>query len=303
MKIGFIKTLLVVGLVFTIIGGIVFSVAMTINGWDFSVLSSHVAQKRVVEIVDQEEINSITSVKVEFSTADVAIAYHDNEKITVDGFDLAKRNGKVVEKLSVKIINGQLVLSFEKQNPLMIQIGSWGKSMVTVKLPKHMVVDLSVKVSTGDVAIGEKGQAIAFNNVSVKTSTGDVIINGNVQCSDLSITNSTGETYVNGTLTANKIIRNADTGDMIINAKITAQSIKVTNSTGDVICSAYITANLIDVETSTGDITLKLLGNKNDYSYTYDIDTGKSNISSFTGGAKQVKVVASTGDANIYFEK
>lgn len=302
MKIGFIKTLLVVGLVFTIIGGIVFSVAMTVNHWDFSVLSSHVAQRRVVEIADQEEINSITSVKVEFSTADVAIVYHDDEKITVDGFDLAKRNGKVVEELSVKVAEGQLVLSFEKKNHSMFQIGSWGKRTVTVKLPRHMVVDLSVKVSTGDVSIGEKGQAIAFNNVSVKTSTGDVIINGNVQCSDLSITNSTGETYVNGTLTANKIIRNADTGDMIINAKITAQSIKVTNSTGDVICSAYITANLIDVETSTGDITLKLLGNKNDYSYTYDISTGDSNISAFISGAKQIKVVASTGDASIYFE-
>jgi hypothetical protein len=103
-------------------------------------------------------------------------------------------------------------------------------------------------------------------------------------------------------LTANKIIRSADTGDMIINAKITAQSIKVTNSTGDVICNAYITANSIDVETSTGDITLKLLGNKSDYSYTYDISTGDSNISAFISGAKQIKVVASTGDANIYFE-
>ena len=61
-KIGFIKILLVVGVAFTILGGIIFAVAMTANGWDFSVLASHVVQTRVVEITDEEEIASISRI-------------------------------------------------------------------------------------------------------------------------------------------------------------------------------------------------------------------------------------------------
>ena len=302
-ELGFIKAFLVIGLVLTIIGGIIFSIAMTANGWDFSVLASHVAQKRVVEITNQEEIDSITSVKVNFTTADVSVVYHEENKITVEGYDLVKRNGQVVEKLSAKVANGELVVTLEESKPVTFEILSFGKRVVTIKLPKDMVVDFSAKLTTGDVIVGENGKAIAFNDVTIKTSTGDVSVIGNVECNKLSVENTTGDTYINGKLTANSFTRNADTGDMIINAKITAQSIKVTNSTGDVVCNAYITANLIDVETSTGDITLKLLGNKNDYSYTYDISTGDSNISAFISGAKQIKVVASTGDANIYFER
>lgn len=302
---GFIKALLVAGLAFTIVGGIIFAVAMTANGWDFGVLASHSVQKRVVEITNQEEIDSITSVKVNFKTANVSVVYHEESKITVEGYDLAKRNGEVVEKLSAKVANGELVVTLEKSKPVTFEIGSSGKRVVTIKLPKDMVVNLSVTLSTGDVFVGEKGKAIAFNDVTIKTSTGDVCLNGNVECNKLSVENTTGDTFINGKLTANSFTRNASTGDMIINAKVEAQSINVTNSTGDVICNNYITANTINIKTSTGDVTLKLLGSMSEYHYSYNITTGDSNIPSVVnpGATKSVSVTCSTGDSNVYFEK
>ena len=131
-EVGFIKALLIVGLIFTILGGIIFTVAMTANGWDFSVLASHVAQKKVVEITNQEEIDSITSVKVNFKTADVSVVYHEENKITVEGYDLVKRNGQVVEKLSAKVANGELVVTLEKSKPVTFEIVSFGKRVVTI---------------------------------------------------------------------------------------------------------------------------------------------------------------------------
>ena len=133
-KIGFIKILLVVGVVFTILGGIIFAVAMTANGWDFSVLASHVVQTRVVEITDEEEIASISSVNVTFSTTDIKIVYHEENKITIEGYDLIKRNGKIVEKLSAKVVNGELVINFENTKPVNLEFGTVGKRFVTIKL-------------------------------------------------------------------------------------------------------------------------------------------------------------------------
>ena len=304
-EVGFIKALLIVGLIFTILGGIIFTVAMTSNGWDFSVLSSHVAQKRVVEITNQEEIDSITSVKVNFTTADVSVVYHEENKITVEGYDLVKRNGQVVEKLSAKVANGELVVTLEKSKPVTFEMVSFGKRVVTIKLPKDMVVDFSAKLTTGDVIVGENGKAIAFNDVTIKTSTGDVSVIGNVECNKLSVENTTGDTYINGKLTANSFTRNADTGDLIISARVECQSISVKNTTGDVVCKSYITANTINIKTSTGDVTLKLLGSMAEYNYSYNITTGDSNIPSVVNpsATKSVSVTCSTGDSNVYFEK
>ena len=302
---GFIKALLVAGLAFTIVGGIIFAVAMTSNGWDFGVLASHSVQKRVVEITNQEEIESVSSVKVNFSTACINIVYHNESKITVEGYDVAKRNGEVVEKLSAKVANGELVVTLEKIKPVNFEMGISSKRVVTIKLPKDMVVNLSVTLSTGDVFVGEKGKAIAFNDATIKTSTGDVGLNGNVKCNKLSVENTTGDTFINGKLTANSFTRNATTGDLIINAKVEAQSINVTNSTGDVICNNYITANTINIKTSTGDVILKLLGSKADYNYSYNISSGDSNIPAISNpsATKTVSVTCKTGDSNVYFEK
>ena len=304
-KIGFIKILLVVGIAFTILGGIIFAVAMTANGWDFSVLASHVVQTRVVEITDEEEIASISSVNVTFSTTDIKIVYHEENKITIEGYDLIKRNGKIVEKLSAKVVNGELVINFENTKPVNLEIGTVGKRFVTIKLPKGMVIDLSAELTTGDVIVGQSEKAIAFNDVTIKTNTGDVVLNGNVECNKLSVENTTGDTYINGKLTANSFTRNANTGDLIMSARVECQSISVKNTTGDVVCNSYITANVINIKTTTGDVTIKLLGEMADYNYYYDISTGDSNISTTVNSSatKSVNVRVTTGDVNVYFEK
>ncbi|MBR2384134.1 MAG: hypothetical protein IKA99_00845 [Clostridia bacterium] len=300
---GFVKVLLIVGLVFLVLGGTIFTVAMFANKWDFTVLSSHVQEKQVVEITNEDEIATIEKIDLKLSTADVKYLYHDENKIIIEGYKLCSRKGELFEEVSTKIENGTLSIRLDRKKVSWFQIGAFGENQIIIKMPKDMKVELSVELSTGDVFIGESNKSYVFSNINITTSTGDVSLVGDINCQTANIKNSTGDTYINGKLTVNNFTRNADTGDFIVNAKINADKITVSNTTGEVICNAYITANLIDVETSTGDITLKLLGSKSDYSYTYDISTGDSNISAFISGAKQIKVIASTGDANIYFER
>ena len=46
-----------------------------------------------------------------------------------------------------------------------------------------------------------------------------------------------------------------------------------------------------------------LKGEKSDYSYTYQISTGRSNIPPYNSGSNFVNVKTDTGDINISFRK
>lgn len=299
----FVKAFLIIGLILTVFGGLIFSVAMTANGWNFGVLSSHVVEKRVIEITDTAEIDAISSVKIELATADVNIVHHDEDKIIIECYDLVTRKGNVVRKATANVINGELFIKLERMKNVVLEFGSLGNEQVTVKLPKDKVVGFNVKVSTGDIFVGETGKACAFTNLSFNTSTGDVTFLGNVDANQVTINNDTGDVFINGKLNVDTFKRTASTGDVNVNATVKAEQFNVKNSTGDVNCSAYIDVKTINITTSTGDVTIKLVGPKTDYNYSYEISTGESNISAFAnaGATKTITITCSTGDANVYF--
>ncbi|MBR2336465.1 MAG: hypothetical protein IKA61_00770 [Clostridia bacterium] len=317
----FFKVFLILGLVLTVLGGAIFTVAMSVNGWDFSTFSSHEIVKKTDEITDFDEI---TSIKVSASVADVKLLYHSEQKITVEGFDVkSKRNGKIKRSTNASVDGNVLSVSQTADLKQIFETGTLGNEEIIIRLPIGKTVSFSVSLSTGDVTIGEQGKSCQISSITVSVSTGDVKINasvesdavqvtsstgdftlnGSLSCKTLKIETDTGKTYINGMLTADRVEREADTGDMLINASIIAGEISLESSTGQVKCSAYITANKIDIETSTGDVTLKLLGAKDDYSYIYELSTGDSNISSYISGERMIKVEASTGDVKIYFER
>ena len=295
----FIKILLIVGVVFILVGGIIFTVAMCVDGWDFSKLSNRVVEQKTLEIVD--EVDSVTRVKVIADTADVNILYHDEQQITVDCYDIKSDKGELLRQVTATIDGNELEIKDQTVKNQLFSIG-FENTRITVKLPRAKVVSLKVEVSTGDVKIGEKGEVYTFNNLNLNTSTGQIKLDGDLNCNELFVTTSTGKVCVNGKLNLIKMEVEGSTSDLIINATVIASEIEVDHSTGDVVCNAFITAEKINVETSTGDVTLRLLGVQSDYTYTYDIDTGKSNIFPTYGGSKQVNVETSTGDAYIYFE-
>lgn len=295
----FVKILLILGIVFTLAGGIIFVVAMNANGWDFSTLSTWDLEEKRFEFNDG--VDSLNSVKITASTADVKILYHDEQKITVDGYEIKSTKGELLRKVTAKVVDGELII---KDEEVVFQLFSFGveKAEIVVKLPKEVSVDLAVNVSTGDIVVGENKNECEFKTVEIETSTGDVKVECDINCFRFDVTTSTGDVYLNGKLNANSLEVEGSTSDLIINATVIASEIEVDHSTGDVICNAFITAEKINVETSTGDVTLRLLGVRSDYTYAYDIDTGKSNIFPTYGGSKQVNVETSTGDAYIYFE-
>ena len=296
-----IKICLIVGIISLIVGGLIFTLAMTANKWDFGVLASHRVEAKVEEIAEADTVKAIT---IEDSTAEVKVIYHDEQKITVEGYELKTIKGKLIKSVVSRVNEeGELIVKTERVENQIFEIGTDGKRAITVKIPKDMAIKLKVSLSTGDVIIGEKDQDYTFNEIDVTTSTGDVFINANVTAKSLRVERSTGEVYIDGKVTADVFGSEATTGDLIINASVVAGNIDIEHDTGDVKCNAFITADKFDIETSTGDVSLKLLGAKEDYSLICDISTGKSNPLPYLGGNKLIEIEISTGDLDIVFEK
>ena len=63
----FIKILLTLGIVFTFVGGIIFTIAMTASGWDFGSLATEVVKEKTFEISDEDQINAVLAVKINVS--------------------------------------------------------------------------------------------------------------------------------------------------------------------------------------------------------------------------------------------
>ena len=296
----FIKLSLVVGLICTIVGGLIFTIAMSVNKWNFEVFATQKIEPKTYEITDY---NNVSTINVDLSVADVTLLYHDEQKIVVDCYDVrAYRDNEIIRETTVAVNGNALNIKKNAKKFTWLSIGSFGEEKVVIKVPKGKRINFIANLSTGDVTIGEKGLDCYLDDVAINTSTGDVKIEANVTCNTLKIEADTGDTYINGKLNANKIEREADTGFIKINASIIAHEIYIEHDTGDVKCNAYITAKKIEIDTSTGDVTLRLLGKKEDYSYVYEMSTGESNIPAFTGGVKIIKIDTSTGDADLYFE-
>ena len=186
-----------------------------------------------------------------------------------------------------------------------------------------MAVSISATLTTGKVHLGNEGEDYTYQDVKInlftgdvklvgnvnckdvafKTTTGDIYFNGNLTCDSLKINSSTGDVFVNGEIKTGLLEKESTTGDFVINKKIEARKIEVEQGTGHFKCNAFITANEIEIDTSTGDVCLKLLGFKNDYSYVYEITTGRSNIPAFSNGNKRIEIESTTGDIEIYFEQ
>ena len=244
-------------------GLLLFSVAMTVNGWDFHKLSTVKYDTTIHEIHDD-----FSAVSVNTDTADLNFLLSEDGKCRVECFESEN------EKYSVSAVNDKLCINVtdEFDFPKHIQI-SFHTPKITVFLPKEQYTSLFVKESTGDITV----KNVSFKDVNLTVSTGNINIE-NVKCENLVSDGNTGDLYLHKVVASQSIDVERSTGNIYFE-KCDAGEISVKTSTGDV-SGVLLTGKIFDVKTSTG-----------------DIDVPKS----ATGG--NCKIKTSTGDVKITIEE
>lgn len=277
------------------IGGAVFTIAMTLNGWDFSKLNARDYVTKTYEITQE-----FSSIDVDVSTADI------NIKLSTDG------KCKVVtceeEKIEYNPIVSNGVLKIRQQNNK-----KWydyiafvvGNSQITVYLTQFQLDSLNIKASTADVTINKeinfkninvdlstgdvKCYASAENQIKIKVSTGDVTLE-NLSAGTIDLKSSTGDVVVKN-VNCQSFVSKASTGDLEMKNVVATQYFNIVRDTGKVKFEGC-DAGEIYIETDTGDVEGSLLTSK---VFIVKTDTGDVRVPSTTSGGV-CRITTDTGD-------
>lgn len=312
------KIWLIIGVVLTLIGGVIFTVALFNMNFNFSKLSEGKYQTKTYEATE-----SFTGISIDDSTAKITFALSNDGVCKV----VCHEEKKVPH--SVNVENGVLVIKEQDNRKWYDYIGiTFDTESVTVYLPASAYTSLLINTSTGDVTIPKDFiferisisastayitcYASASDTVKIETDTGNITLSdvtvgkldlevstgrvtlGGVVCEgDIRIGVSTGKCVLDDVSCAS-LISSGDTGDIHLTNVIASERFNIERSTGDVRFEGS-DASEIYIETDTGDVTGTLLSEK---IFFTDTSTGKVSVPKCMTGGK-CEILTSTGDIKI----
>lgn len=278
-----------------LLGVIVFCVAMTMIGWDFTRLSTRKMQTNEYEIND-----SFTNISVDADTARIVFLPSDNGKCKVVCYE------EINAAHTVKVENGTLSISVNDEKTLMDHIGfNFSAPTVTVYMPEGEYGTLKIDSSTGDINVPKEFKlmsidvslstgdvscsASATESIKLVTSTGDINV-ANISAASLDLAVTTGRVRVSGAVCTGDISLTVSTGKSELSA-IRCNNLTTTGSTGEIALDDVIVTEKLSVKRTTGDVELE------------DLTAGEMHIETSTGDveiersdADKIYIVTDTGD-------
>ena len=313
-----IKLWLITATSFIVAGAIMFVVGMTLNGWDFTKLSTVKYETNAYNIED-----GFKSISIETYTSDIKFVLSNDGICRVVCTERENVNHSVVVrngKLEIKAVDTREWYEY-------IELG-FGSEKITVYLPDAEYASLLIKASTSDITIPKdfkfenidisvstgdvETQASASSGMKINTSTGNVSVKdvtsgkinisvsmGNVHLSsvksdsDIKIKVSTGDSKLKN-IECGSVISSGSTGDIELKNVVATKLFSLERSTGNIIFDKC-DANEIFAETSTGDVKGSLISDK---VFITKTDTGDIDVpKSIVGG--RCEITTDTGDIDI----
>ena len=314
--------LILISISLLVFGGLIFFLAMSSIGWDFTKLSTRRLVNNEYEITENfKNINIATTEGV------IEIIPSTDGKTKVV---LAEK-----EKTLHNVFVSQETLNIEMndERKWYDHVGiNWETQKVKLYIPSGEYDALDISTDTGDIDIAKdyffekiniKGSTVdvvvkasVLNEAKIETSTGDInlenltagsidisVTTGSVElenvkvATDLKIKVETGECELD-TVTCKNLISTGSTGDISLESVIATGYFNITRSTGDVEFERS-DASEITIETSTGDVKGSLLSEK---VFIVDTDTGRKRVPESVSGGR-CKVTTDTGDVIITIAK
>lgn len=312
------KKLLISAGVLVALGLLLFVIALTVGGWDFTNLNTGKFETNTYTI--EEDFDSIS---IHTQTADVVflpsedgacrvVCYEEqNLKHTVaveDGtlFVNAVDTRKWYDHIGIFLSSPKITLYLPKEAYSSLKIeGDTGDTEIPADFSLETV---DISVSTGDV----KCYAATLGTVKITASTGKILLEGgsaasldlctstgdvtvsDVSCSgSTSVKVSTGKTNLKN-LTCASLTTKGSTGDISLIGVVVSGKMSVERSTGDVYLE-HSDGGEIFISVDTGDVRGSLLTEK---VFFADSDTGTVSVPQSTLGGR-CEITASTGDIKI----
>ena len=248
---------LIVALSLVLIGGIVFTVAMSAIGWDFTRLSS--AKYQTKEYTVSGDFHGIS---INTKEADVRFVPSENGECRVVCFE------KESAPHTVEVQSDKLVIVALGTEEWHENIFDFVQETLTVYLPQKVYATLSIENRTGDVEVSKdflfEGVSVSTSTgdirwfasangaVTLKTSTGDIFVE-NISAGSVKLSVSTGAVYVKGVRCTDGVSVQVSTGKAYL-TDIVCKSFTSMGNTGDITLKNVQVAERLSIERSTGDV-------------------------------------------------
>ncbi len=244
-------------------GLLLFAGAFAAQGFDIKKLSTVKYETNVYEVYEDFDCISL-----DLSTTEVTFVASEADYCRIECIEAEN------ETYSVDVQNKTLNIRTNDTRKWYEHIGiSFGKTKITVYLPKEEYIALSIETSTGDIRLAD----LNCKRLSMETDTGTINLENVTVGETIKLESDTGEIELNNCNAENIVIK-TDTGDIDLN-NCDAEDIMIKSDTGEV-TGILLSGKVFITKTSTGDI---------------DVPEGT------TGG--KCEITTSTGDIKIRIQQ
>lgn len=293
-----LRVLLMIGLILTLIGGLVFVVGFASTGWNYKELSN--TQVEALRYTEKAE-NPLTALSLDFENADISVTFDETaESVIVDYPQLQDRNGKKLSEVTVTETDGGLSIS-EKIKDWKVGMWDFTDPKVYITLPASRVYALAIETDNGNIQFTGAGQA---SSVAVNTDNGDIKFTSLACENAITLTTDNGNMILEN-ITAKTLTIETSNGDTHMYGSILAEHIEMETDNGDIVTeNGVLDGKALIFESDNGDIKLRLAGKQTDYSVLVETDNGKSNLSptlTASPNARNLKITTDNGDILVTF--
>lgn len=250
--------LLSLGIVLAVVGGVIFTVSMSNNGWDFSTISNVTYTKKSFEFGEEDGLLALESFEFDITTSDVEIILTDGDKIEVETYQRSKKNGVVISLTTENYENGAYKI-VEKQKAGTIFTFDFGKTpKSTIKIPKNVNYNCKFNITTGKLTLGKDGESYLFSkDLILEGTTGEINVLANVEVGgNFSAKLTTGKISL-AKIKANQVKIETSTGDVKLSQDVECANFYLEMTTGNILSEKTLKTNGFYLETTTGDTWFK----------------------------------------------
>ena len=260
----------------------------------------------ILETKEYEINDKFSDIEIITDTADIEFILSENLNTLV----VCDEQKNINHSVSVK--DDTLLIKVDDNRKWYEYINiNFGKTKITIYLPKNEYGDLFIDSDTGNINIPNnfkfnsidiindtgniKNYASVNDNIKIKSSTGNIHIeNINANIIDLSV--STGNIKIVNAKCVN-LFSDSDTGNVSLENVIASEKITIETDTGDV---KFVASDASDIyiETDTGNVKGSLLTDKVIFA---ESDTGNINVPKVMSDEK-CEIITDTGDIKITIE-
>ena len=270
---------LIIAACLVVLGISLFTVALSISGWDFANMSSSQFETNTYKIPED-----FTQIQIVTDTADIRLLPSEDGRCQVVCCELE------TARHAVAVEDGTLQIRLMDTRKWYEYIGiHWRQPTVTVYLPREAYEALRITTSTGHVQVNP---GFSFQSMEISTSTGDIHLE-DLSAGKIALKVSTGQVSARN-IHCEDFSSTGSTGNLDLQNFVATGSIRIVRSTGHVKFKSCDGAELF-IHTDTGDVTGTLLSDK---IFFVETDTGKVTVPKSTIGGR-CEITTDTGDVNI----